>query len=405
MSATAKAVAAALITLPPALIVAVWALRRAATAVPVGDEHEYADGLAGPAAPAPFCRMPAYGWIVRSCGSAASARTIGAIAAAIACSATSAAAVMASETWLALLPIAVLVLSAERALLSARLWPDPLLASLHAALVLLLVVPDGVWVVPAAAVICTAITLFRLDGLPIAIVIALCIGGTEWTSILVVAAPVAGVGLLGYRARRRGHPLDTTTWFNLRLMSRRLDHGDEALERSIDAVMSEWEQETNEQRRAGAGAAARAAAHRPLRLLAGFLSRLLGLAGADTFGRHRLAPSYRPRLSTSAQASMSWGVPVLVAVAAAGAAVAPASLVAYVAAQWCLLAAVHTRSRYRAVLLPSLAVLAALGLDALIDGTTRAWIALGVGLLMATLARRIDLEAGSIQRAAQPVAS
>ncbi len=319
------------ITTMAAAATSAWSLRRAAVATLVGDEYEYAAVATGTPGPAPFRRMPGYPWLLRRCGSLRRARGVGAVASVAAVGAAAASAVHVAGGWPGLLAGMWLALAAERVLLSARLWP-------------------------AAALACAALVLLRIDGAATAACVAIALWRTPLAAVTVAAACVGALAFAAVRRRVRGceGPVDTTAWFNVRVAADRLRDGRRPLEPDLAALAATWADENDHVRSARARDALAVLVRHPFLWGRQVLRRAAVLLGPDSFGRHRLLPSYRPPLSGVVAASIQVAGPVMVTLAVAGAATGAAPAVAlYCGLQVLALALFHARTRFRAVVLPA----------------------------------------------------
>jgi hypothetical protein len=159
-----------------------------------------------------------------------------------------------------------------------------------------------------------------------------------------------------------------------------------------------WRVETLAQQRQGAHVALRTIVGRPFSFATSVARRALALAGPDTFGLARLLPSYTPTLGTTTRLSLRVTAPLLVVLAGAGSVLERGAPVAVlVGMQWLVIASFHTRTRFRATLLPGLTALAALGLEALSAGRSAAIFGAGGAALLVVASTRIDLERDSAQ--------
>ena len=389
-----SALAAAAITTVAAAAATAWSLRRVASATLVGDEYEYAAVATATPGPAPFRRMPGYPWLLRRCGTLGRARAAGALGSIAATGAATVSAVHLAGGWPGLLAGIWMAVAAERVLLSARLWPDSLAAAGHAVLVAACLPGTAVhW--SAAAVACAALVLLRIDGAATTACVAVALWRTPWAAAAVGAAGAAALVLASARRRVNGlaGPVDTTAWFNVRLAAERLRDGRLPLEPDVARLAGTWAGEGDDQRAGEARAALSTLARHPVLWGRQVLRRATVLLGPDTFGRHRLLPSYDPRPTSALTVSLRVAVPALVVLAAAGVAsgAAPA-LALYCGLQLLVLALFHARTRFRAVLLPGFAALAAAGLEGLQSHPTMAVVGAACGLVLTTLGAITDLE-------------
>ena len=211
-----------------------WSLRRTAGADLVGDEHEYAAVAEHRPGPAPFQRMPGYPWLLRRCGTVRRARLTSAVGSVAATAAATAAAVRLAGGWAGLLAGLLMATAAERILLSARMWPDPLAAAGHAVLVAACL-PGGPVPWWPAAIATGALVVLRIDALATTACLAIALPGPWWQRAAVALSGVAALLLASAWRRARGArgPIDTTAWFNLRLAAGRLNLAGRSLEADI----------------------------------------------------------------------------------------------------------------------------------------------------------------------------
>jgi len=375
-----------------------WSLRRTAGADLVGDEHEYAAVAEHRPGPAPFQRMPGYPWLLRRCGTVRRARLTSAVGSVAATAAATAAAVRLAGGWAGLLAGLLMATAAERILLSARMWPDPLAAAGHAVLVAACL-PGGPVPWWPAAIATGALVVLRIDALATTACLAIALPGPWWQRAAVALSGVAALLLASAWRRARGArgPIDTTAWFNLRLAAGRLNLAGRSLEADIADLAGRWDGEDDGTRRHEARRAAARLLRHPLRLAVQILRRAAGLLGPDSFGRQRLLPSYPQRPAALVDLSLCLAGPAIVVLAAAGTVAAgagpPAALVGL---QLLALAVLHTRTRYRAVLLPGLTVLAAAGIDGLREGRVAALVGAAIGLTLTALGAFADPEGGKV---------
>lgn len=371
-----------------------WALRVTRVAALVGDEFEYAAIVERRPGPAPFHRMPAHGWLLRRVRRVDHARRITALASVASTAAATAVAAQVAGGWAGLAAGLLVAFCSERLLLGARLWPDPLMAVGYGVLVAACVPSTGVhWGVGAAA--CVVMTSLRVDGLLTGVLAAAVLPIAPIGRLVVLGAAALPLLLVAVARRVRGRsaPIETTSWFNIRLSAAQLSPlGRMPLESAIGELSTRWHGENDLERRAAARSAATLHWRHPLRWALGVGGRIIGLCAADSFSAQRVLPSYDPPLRRWVAAlTTSLGAAIVVlAAAGAGGGTAP-RVAALVGLQVLGLSMFHTRTRFRATLLPGLVVLAAAGIHQLCAANVGAIVAGATTMALGALATRLDV--------------
>ncbi|REJ99645.1 MAG: hypothetical protein DWQ36_24630 [Acidobacteria bacterium] len=367
-----------------------------------GDEGEYLAraGRQGPYAhdrhaPEPFLRLPGFvTWIALLVGGARRrgempsprrARWGMSLVAASVVALTALLSASIGGTPAAALSTLLLLLLAERALLAVCLWPDGMLA-LCAVLAVTLVGggAGGIGRAVLLGAVLTAAVTVRIDGLAMAAGSMVAVAALGWRSeelLWCVVPPLLGLVVWTVRSRRRyGVPVPETTFaFNLAVAARELDGGSEPIERSVVEVWAHgWRDRTWSERRGAAWWSLRRLGSRPFSAAAALLRRVLVLLGPDSFGEQQLlrqgglfdggggGPGLSARWRLILGAGARWETPALVGLSLAGvvamlAGQAPAGPLPRLAllpfaAHAAACVAVHTRTRYRAPLLPLFAL-------------------------------------------------
>lgn len=390
-----------------AVLLHLWVLHALRPRRPLGDECDYLErgGWEDPHRPRLFLRVPAIPALTHlvtrfSAAPEAALRRGGALIGAGAALLVALAGWQLGGLWLALLAALLMLLLVERVLLSAHLWPDSLLCTLHGLALYLLQFPSSTGLAILLGVVAMLATLVRIEQLALALGLLLVLVWRGPDQIVILSICLLGPSLLALAAwtliakRRYGIALPDTTWlFNLRILHGQLsdpEAGPTRVQRSIVSLLRE--------QRAGDTSAPRLTellAKLPA-VLGSMLRRLLACFGPDTFVSGRLLPPMGqayPALPASRAAPIAvmlrWSFPLLASLAIWSLLVIgrpPDYLLAAVPVLLALVV-VHFRSRYRLVLMPWLCLA---GADALLRieyfslGALH-WAALGLLLLLTAL--------------------
>jgi len=354
-----------------ALAVHVWVLRVFAPRRALGDECEYLERgrWSDPHRPTLYLRVPGIATLMRLAALGfrdpeRGLRLAGALLGALAVVLVALAGAMSGLGMAGLLAAIVLLALPERVLLSAHLWPDTLLCTLHAAALALAVSPQSDAVTLALGMVAMLATLVRIEQLALAAGLLLLVvwrdpSQVALSSLLLLGPSLAALALWTCIAwRRYGIALPDTTWlFNLRILQGQVqapEAGPVRVQGTIAALLRRHRQ---------------GEAHPPLSglvrktpsLMASALRRLLACFGPDTFVTGRLIPPMGqayPAMQTGTAGCLAvglrWCYPMLAAVSIWALLVSnhwPDYLLVAVPVLLSLVV-VHFRSRYRLVLMP-----------------------------------------------------
>lgn len=347
---------------------------------PVGDEAEYLARAksSDPFGPHPFLRVPGMAAFVRLAGGRASEASVRNALAAVSVATvmlTAGAAIVSHGSLAALACGLLLIVLPDRMVLSQHVWPDSLLALLHAALLLLMVWwAQGVGVSPwLFGTLAAAAALTRIDALAILAGLSLhpAIRHRSPAAYALLAlwlptvAALAAVSLRNFR--RYGLLLpDTTPAFNVSVLAEEQRQLPGRLSPTRTLVAAAWHEWVN----GGAANPARVLRHatgsvivNPWRFIRGAVRRTWQMLGPDTFaiqvllGHQPLAyPDLPPSVRQAFVRALRVSFPLLASLTIASALPNPAgrpyllpSLATFLVS--CL---VHARTRYRYALLPAL---------------------------------------------------
>jgi hypothetical protein len=238
-------------------------------------------------------------------------------------------------------------------------------------------------------------------------VVALFLYDRPLSALPALWAPTA-VALIAWtcrNARRYGICLpDTTFLFNLAILAeehRRSPSVNLPVQPLVLSVLEQWGAASYVEQVALLRSEGRSLARQPVRLISGIGVRIRQMCGPDTFAIERLLdpaagayPGLPARARTALAATLKMSFPLLCALALAGAVTDATVRVLLIpgAAAFAAAAVVHSRTRFRYALLPSLSIAAASGILALMDAGDRAVAAvvlvLAAGILLVAPARR-----------------
>lgn len=384
----------------------------------VGDEGEYVRrGRApDPWGPTPFIRVPLMAGLSRACHwtrdpiAAFRGAMVGASLLSVALTALGG--WILGGFWVGLLAGTLFLIHPERVVLSRHLWPDAILAlwvsAINLSWLAFPIAGNGSFLWLGLLMAIAAMT--RIDALALALGSVAWLwttgnGAMEWTHTALICAPTL-LALLLYAARnglKYGVFLpDTTIWFNLSLWAESVDskqHTNKNLDAAISHHKRLWDLTPFHHPGRRLVAFLRAGLRHPLTMWRGFVNRLWGYLGPDQFIRQKVLhatqgayPQARARSKKILNWSLHWSFPVLFAWATVGASLSggfPARLVGPTAALALAGCLVHSRTRFRLAILPTLCLAAA---DALPKLSHHHWtpsdflaIALAAGWLVASL--------------------
>ena len=359
---------------------------------PIGDESEFLKRgrSEDPYAPLLFLRVPVLPWLASLCeGSGARTqprageqrlRLFVAISSAIATGLVAIVGWRVGGPPVALISALLLALHAEKVILGCHIWPDTILAMVLAALMLVSTFEIGPASVLLASGLCTLGVLTRID-----FVVAVPLVVVAWTrsaelpgplsAAILFTPPLAALVVLSLRNSLRYRiPLPDTTWaFNL-MVARAdcsLDLTDSfEIENTVRTTASAWRNLAPTETAYRGFKAFAETLSSPVRLGRGLARRFLILIGPDTFIRQKLLPKNAayPDLGDRRRRRLNFLLvitsPLVVSAAVIGTVFSRStpSAVVWPSAGMALVAILfHTRTRYRAPVLPALSLVAAQG--------------------------------------------
>ena len=364
----------------------------------VGDEAEYLLRARKPDPYRPFRFMRVPGFITLFCWSKKITGDPGNAQAVItACGFLSIAVSMALAPWVGGSPVVVALVCLaciEFLIYSLRLWPEPALALCHMVVVALLVLGDGsLPVVVSGGFVCAIAALIRLEQLVLAPSFAMALWMVNDLNLIagaVVMAPTAiALSLWTFRNYRKyGIALPDTTWqFNLEIA--RLEAASPIGQTRIDPTIREVVGYRDQKRKLPTSSLIATAVHAVLRIVA--------FIGKDTFVSQRLlAPGEgytSPQGVSVFKSILRVGFPIVFCVAI------NLAIVTGIWPHYMLPALVyflvstlaHSRTRYRAILIPPIALWFAELWQGVNTPLTGVVPGIAVGLLLALLSIREEV--------------